>query len=159
MSLAATATIAAILLQGGTSDASTVRVQPSLSSLVAEAAKLSNEVDSLGQQYDGLKIQMSHAKTEERLAQLAATRAATALAVVLLQGGASDASTVRVQPSLTALVAEATKLSNEVDSLKENDRDRRGRRQRHHCPNLTHIDARYWIRPPLPTDSVEVLPF
>ena len=79
MSLAATATIAAILLQGGASDASTVRVQPSLSSLVAEAAKLSNEVDSLGQQYDGLKIQMSHAKTEERLAMLAESRAATAL--------------------------------------------------------------------------------
>jgi len=79
VSLAATATIAAILLQGGTSDASTVRVQPSLSSLVAEAAKLSNEVDSLGQQYDGLKIQMSHAQTEERLAKLAAARAAKAL--------------------------------------------------------------------------------
>ena len=80
MSLAATATIAAILLQGGASNASTVRVQPSLSSLVAEAAKLSNEVDSLGQQYDGLKIQMSHAQTEERLAKLAASRAAKALA-------------------------------------------------------------------------------
>ena len=80
MSLAATAAIAAVLLQGGASDASTVRPQPSLGSLVAEATKLSNEVDSLGQQYDGLQIQMAHAKTEERLAKLAASRAAKALA-------------------------------------------------------------------------------
>ena len=80
MSLAATAAVVAILLQGGVSDASTVRVQPSLASLVAEARQLSNEVDSLGQQFDGLQIQMAHAKTEERLAKLAASRAAKALA-------------------------------------------------------------------------------
>jgi peptidoglycan DL-endopeptidase CwlO len=80
VSLAATAAAVAVLLQGGISDASTVHVQPSLGSLVAEAKTLSNEVDSLGQQYDGLQIQMAHAKTEERLAKLAASRAAKALA-------------------------------------------------------------------------------
>ena len=80
MSLAATAAAVAVLLQGGVSDASTVHTQPSLASLVAEARQLSNEVDSLGQQYDGLQIQMAHAKTEERLAKLAASRAAKALA-------------------------------------------------------------------------------
>ena len=80
MSLAATATAAVLLLQGGVSDAQTARPQPSLSTLVAEARQLSNEVDSLGQQYDALQIQMSHAKTEERLAKLAASRAAKALA-------------------------------------------------------------------------------
>jgi cell wall-associated NlpC family hydrolase len=47
---------------------------------VAQAKQLSNEVDSLGQQFDALRIQMSHAKTEERLAKLAASRAAKALA-------------------------------------------------------------------------------
>ena len=80
VSLAATTATVAVLLQGGASDASTVRSQPSLGALVAEARQLSNEVDSLGQQYDGLRIQMSHAKTEERLAKLAASRAAKALA-------------------------------------------------------------------------------
>jgi peptidoglycan DL-endopeptidase CwlO len=79
LSLAATAATVAVLLQGGASDASTVRAQPSLNTLVAEARQLSNEVDSLGQQYDGLQIQMSHAKTEARLAKLAAGRAAKAL--------------------------------------------------------------------------------
>jgi cell wall-associated NlpC family hydrolase len=80
VSLAATAAAVAVLLQGGVSDASTVRAQPSLATLVAEARQLSNEVDSLGQQYDGLQIQMAHAKTEEQLAKLAASRAAKALA-------------------------------------------------------------------------------
>src|ERR1700688_134891 len=51
----------AVLLQGSASQAQTVRLQPSLNTLVAEAKQLSNQVDSLGQQYDGLKIQISHA--------------------------------------------------------------------------------------------------
>lgn len=79
MSLAAAAATVAVILQGGASDASTVRAQPTLSTLVAEARQLSNQVDSLGQQYDGLRIQITNAKTEERLAKLAASRAAKAL--------------------------------------------------------------------------------
>jgi len=46
--------------------------------------------------------------------------AATAVAVaVLLQPGASEAATARLQPSLSQLVAEATQLSNQVDSLSQ----------------------------------------
>jgi peptidoglycan DL-endopeptidase CwlO len=70
----------AVLLQGGASQAQTVRVQPSLSSLVAEAKQLSNEVDSLGQQYDGLKIEITHAKSEEYFAKQAAKKADEAMA-------------------------------------------------------------------------------
>jgi cell wall-associated NlpC family hydrolase len=62
------------------SEAQTVRVQPSLGSLVAEAKQLSNEVDSLGQQYDGLKIEIGHAKSEEHYAQLDAKEAEQAMA-------------------------------------------------------------------------------
>jgi len=69
----------AVLIQGGASNASTTRLQPSLSDLVAKARQLSNEVDSLGQQYDALQIQISHTKTEARLAKLAANRASKAL--------------------------------------------------------------------------------
>ncbi len=54
--------------------------QPSLSALVAEARQLSNQVDSLGQQYDGLQIQIANAKTQEKLARLAAARAEKAMA-------------------------------------------------------------------------------
>jgi len=70
----------AVLLPGGSSDAATAQPRPSLGALVAEARQLSNEVDSLSEQYDGLQIQISHAKMEEKLARLAASRAAKALA-------------------------------------------------------------------------------
>jgi cell wall-associated NlpC family hydrolase len=80
VSLAAAATALAAFLPGGTSDAQTAQPKPSLSSLVKEAAKLSNQVDSYGQRYDGLRIQLGHAKNEERLAKLAASRADAALA-------------------------------------------------------------------------------
>jgi peptidoglycan DL-endopeptidase CwlO len=79
VSLAAAAAALAVILPGSASDAQTVQPRPSLNALVAEARQLSNEVDSLGQQYDGLRIQIAHAKTEERLAKLAASRAAKAL--------------------------------------------------------------------------------
>ena len=69
-----------MFLQGGASEAETVRAQPSLKSLVAEAKQLSNEVDSLGQQYDGLKIQLAHAKAEVKVARLAEARAQAAMA-------------------------------------------------------------------------------
>jgi peptidoglycan DL-endopeptidase CwlO len=70
----------AVLLQGGTSQAQTVTSTPTLKELVAQATQLSNEVDSLGQQYDGLQIQLSHANSEVRIARQAAARAETAMA-------------------------------------------------------------------------------
>ncbi|MDT7763257.1 MAG: peptidoglycan DL-endopeptidase CwlO [Mycobacterium sp.] len=70
----------AVLLQGGASQAQLVTSQPSLKDLVAEATQLSNEVDSLGQQYDGLKIQLGHANSEVKIAKLAAARADAAMA-------------------------------------------------------------------------------
>ena len=44
---------------------------------------------------------------------------AVASVAVLLQGSASQAQTVRVQPSLDQLVAEAKQLSNQIDSLSD----------------------------------------
>jgi cell wall-associated NlpC family hydrolase len=70
----------AVLLQSGASQAQLVTSQPSLKDLVAEATQLSNEVDSLGQQYDGLKIQLGHANSEVKIAKLAAARADAAMA-------------------------------------------------------------------------------
>ena len=76
VSLTATMAVAAVLLQGGASDAQTFRPQPSLKDLVAQATKLSNEVDSLGQQFDALQIQMATAKKQEKqLAKIVASRA------------------------------------------------------------------------------------
>lgn len=78
--LAAALCAVAVLLQGGVSQAQTVSSPPSLKQLVAEATQLSNEVDSLGQQYDGLKIQLAHANSEVKIAKLAAARADAAMA-------------------------------------------------------------------------------
>ncbi|MGH3293797.1 MAG: NlpC/P60 family protein [Trebonia sp.] len=80
MPLAAAAVTVAVLLQGGTSQAQTVSSTPSLKDLVAQATQLSNEVDSLGQQYDGLQIQLGHANSEVKIAKLAAARAEAAMA-------------------------------------------------------------------------------
>jgi cell wall-associated NlpC family hydrolase len=41
---------------------------------VAEARQLSNQIDSLGQQVDGLRIQLAHARNEVKLAQQAYAR-------------------------------------------------------------------------------------
>jgi cell wall-associated NlpC family hydrolase len=71
----------AVLLHGGTSQAQTVASTPSLKELVAQATQLSNEVDSLGQQYDGLQIQLAHANSEVRVAEQAAARAEAAMAI------------------------------------------------------------------------------
>ncbi len=70
----------AVLLQGGTSQAQTVASAPSLKDLVAQATQLSNEVDSLGQQYDALQIQLTHANAEVRIAKQASARAEAAMA-------------------------------------------------------------------------------
>ena len=80
MPVAAAAVTVAVLLQGGASQAQTVSSKPSLKELVAEATQLSNEVDSLGQQYDGLKIQLAHANSEVKIAKQAAARAEAAMA-------------------------------------------------------------------------------
>ena len=77
--LAAAAISVAVVLLGGSSEAQTVTSQPSLKQLVAEATQLSNEVDSLGQQYDGLKIQLAHANSEVQVAKQAAARAEAAM--------------------------------------------------------------------------------
>ena len=78
--LAVAAASVAVLLQGSVSQAQTVRVQPSLSALVAEAKQLSHQVDSLSQQYDGLKIEVAHAKAEEHYAEIDAKEAEQAMA-------------------------------------------------------------------------------
>ncbi len=78
--LAAVAATVGVLLQGGVSHAQTVASKPTLKQLVAQATQLSNEVDSLGQQYDGLKIQLAHANSEVKTAKLAEQRAQEAMA-------------------------------------------------------------------------------
>lgn len=80
MPLAAAAAAVAVLLQGSVSQAQTFAAKPTLKQLVAEATALSNEVDQLGQQYDGLKIQLGQANSQVKVARLAEQRAQEAMA-------------------------------------------------------------------------------
>jgi peptidoglycan DL-endopeptidase CwlO len=87
VAIAAAAAAMAIMLPGGASDAQTTRAtrqslpKPTLAQLVAQANQLSNEITSLGQQFDGLALQLSRAQAEVKLAQAAADRDARQLAV------------------------------------------------------------------------------
>jgi len=68
------------MLPVGASDAQTRAPQPSLNQLVAEAKQLSNQITSLGQQYDGLGIQLQRAQSEEKYADAALKRDNAAMA-------------------------------------------------------------------------------
>lgn len=83
--LATVAALTSLLLPSGVGSAESARyVKPggtpgSLQATVAEANKLSNEIDVLGQQYDSLRIQLGQARAETQLAQQAAVRDERAL--------------------------------------------------------------------------------
>lgn len=83
--VATTAAIIALLSSGlpsGISNADPVSSVPaSLKALVAKANRLSNEIDILGQQYDGLRIQLNEAHTEAKIARESYLRDEKELAV------------------------------------------------------------------------------
>lgn len=77
--LAGVATLASFALPGGVGSAAPATTPPSLKTLLARATRLSNQIDSLGQQYDGLKIQLAEANAEAKIARETAARDAKAL--------------------------------------------------------------------------------
>ena len=77
---AAIAAALALLVPAADSMARATSPPPSLTTLVAQAKQLEFQINALSEQYDGLRIQLSRAQADAQLAQLAATRDATALA-------------------------------------------------------------------------------
>jgi cell wall-associated NlpC family hydrolase len=77
---AATATLA-LAVPGGISAAQVIGPKPDLKALVAQAKQLEFEINSLSEQYDGLRIQLTRAKANAKIAQQAASRGQAALAV------------------------------------------------------------------------------
>jgi peptidoglycan DL-endopeptidase CwlO len=67
--LAGAATLATLVLPGAVGTAATRDPQPSLDSLVAQAKQLSNQINNLSEQYDGLRVQLSEAQAEVKIAQ------------------------------------------------------------------------------------------
>jgi cell wall-associated NlpC family hydrolase len=62
------AALFSLVLPGGIGGAAPAQPMPSLKNLVAQARALSNQINSLNQQYDGLRIQLAQAQTEAKVA-------------------------------------------------------------------------------------------
>jgi cell wall-associated NlpC family hydrolase len=78
--LASAATMVSMVLPAGIGNAASTSGTPSsLQATVAEANKLSNQIDALGQQYDALRIQLTEARQEVQVAKQTALRDQKAL--------------------------------------------------------------------------------
>ena len=67
--LVGAATLASFVLPSSLSSAAPARPAPNLQTLLARARTLSNEINSLDEQYNGLRIQLSQAHAEAKVAQ------------------------------------------------------------------------------------------
>jgi len=77
----ATATAAlALVAGGGISAAQVTAPTPDLKTLVAQAKLLEDQINSLSEQYDGLRLQLNRAKANAKIAQQAASRGTATLA-------------------------------------------------------------------------------
>jgi peptidoglycan DL-endopeptidase CwlO len=79
-SLAAVAVTLTLTVPGAASQAQVDAPEPSLATLLAQAKQLEFQINALSEQYDGLRIQLSQAQADERIADRAASRDAAALA-------------------------------------------------------------------------------
>src|SRR5437773_5753940 len=80
-SLAAATAMLAVAVPGGISAAQVIAPNPDLQTLVAQAKQLEFQINSLSEQYDGLRIQLTRAQANAKIAQQAASRGQAALAV------------------------------------------------------------------------------
>ena len=79
-SLAVVASALALVVPGAVSEAQTSAPKPSLSTLLAQAKQLEFQINALSEQYDGLRIQLSRAQADAKMAQQAEQRDSAALA-------------------------------------------------------------------------------
>jgi cell wall-associated NlpC family hydrolase len=80
-------TAAGLVLPSDLGSAAQQTSPPSLKSLIAQARKLQNQINTLSEQYDGLRIQLTQARQTERVAAVTATRDAAALGAGQAQVG------------------------------------------------------------------------
>jgi cell wall-associated NlpC family hydrolase len=106
--LAAATAAAALLVPAVASVAQTSAPQPSLSTLVAEAKQLEFQINALSEQYDGLRIQLSRAQADVRIADKAIARDSAALSLgqqAVAQLAAENYMSAGLDPTLQALTA------------------------------------------------------
>ena len=97
-----------IALPASLSGAASASPQPTLKQLLAEAAKLSRQIDDLSQQYDALRIQFSEAKAQVKIARMTARRDERLLAAdrtAIAQIAAAGYMTGGVNPAISLLTS------------------------------------------------------
>lgn len=107
-SLATVTATLALAVPGGISAAQVVAPKPDLKTLVAQAKQLEFEINSLSEQYDGLRIQLTRAKANAKIAQQAASRGQAALAMgqqAIAQLAAANYMNSGLDPTFQALTA------------------------------------------------------
>ena len=95
------------ILPGGISAAQTTAPKPNLTTLVAAAKQLEFQINALSEQYDGLRIQLAQAQANARIAENAASRGATAMAVsqqAVAQLAAANYMSSGLDPTFQALI-------------------------------------------------------
>jgi cell wall-associated NlpC family hydrolase len=104
--LAAATAALALVGPGGSSAAQTTAPKPNLTTLVAAAKQLEFQINALSEQYDGLRIQLTRAQADARIAENAAARGASALTVsqqAVAQLAAENYMNSGLDPTLQAL--------------------------------------------------------
>jgi cell wall-associated NlpC family hydrolase len=105
---ASIAAVIGIALPASLSGAASASPQPTLKQLLAEAAKLSRQIDDLSQQYDALRIQFSEAKAQVKIARMTARRDERLLAAdrtAIAQIAAAGYMTGGVNPAISLLTS------------------------------------------------------
>jgi peptidoglycan DL-endopeptidase CwlO len=98
----------ALLVPAAGSRAQTTDPRPDLTTLVAQAKQLEFQINALSEQYDSLRIQLTRAQADALIAERAATRTQSALALgqqAIAQLAAENYMNAGLDPTLQALVA------------------------------------------------------
>jgi len=98
----------ALLVPAAGSRAQTTDPRPDLTALVAQAKQLEFQINALSEQYDSLRIQLTRAQADALIAERAAARTQSALALgqqAIAQLAAENYMNAGLDPTLQALVA------------------------------------------------------
>ena len=115
----------ALAVPGGISAARVIAPKPDLKTLVAQAKQLEFQINSLSEQYDGLRIQLTRAKANAKIAQQAASRGQAALAVgqqAIAQLAAANYMNSGLDPTFQALTTgDSAQFLSQASAIAEMD--------------------------------------
>ena len=106
--LAAVTAALALIAGGGISAAQVTAPKPDLKALAAQGKQLESQINALSEQYDGLRLQLTRARANAKIAQQAAARGAAALAAgqeAVAQLAAASYMNSGLDPTFQALTA------------------------------------------------------